>query len=780
MMKIHWKLLLTAVCLLALTACGEKEEPEKPLSYEMPELLDVAYLPEYTELDLGAETVTNGCSLGSTIYLCASRMDTLGDSGQYMGNAGELLQISADGAIDHMPFSLDFFPVDLSNAAYVFTTPFSVQTGPNESLWVLVNCNAGLVDDTDKWLGAVNADFLCQVDAQGSHLSTIDLTEIEEELGIGLPNNFALDSDGWFYFLFEGEIHVLNEQMEPQFSLTAGLDSVYTDLLVRFPDGRMGSLVREAKGPGQDPVYEMRLIDREKQCWGAAYPLPPLSESAYPGSGGYLFFVNSGGRICGWNEERDALEQVVDSVGAGTNLGDLQYFAMDPEGGITAVTFSTSGKKAGRVILTPVAPDSLPEKTTLTLACLGASNSLRNYVNAFNQTHQDCRIELVEYSDPHMPMEGYDRLLVDITAGNVPDILCLDRLPAEKFGAKGLFEDLWPYIDNDPELGRDALMSHVLECAEQQGKLYYVINSFEIMTAAAPAAAVGDRLGWTLEDLRAALAQMPEGCQAYSPAESKDWMLNELLNADMDRYVDWETGTCSFDSGEFQELLDYINSLDISPDQRGRGIEYTEETVLDGRQMLYYSNSGGLITNFFDVQRCEAVLGGPVSFVGNPKQDGSCGSAFYAGFNSCPLAITAACGDKEAAWSFLRELLLPRGVKVPADGLSGIRELPINREDFTQLYQRSSSVKEENISGRLFSDAEGKPLLSVGYEAVTQTEYEQIMELYDAIESMYTTDEDIWEIVSGEASAYFAGERSLEDTVARIQNRAQLYVNEQK
>ena len=80
----------------------------------------------------------------------------------------------------------------------------------------------------------------------------------------------------------------------------------------------------------------------------------------------------------------------------------------------------------------------------------------------------------------------------------------------------------------------------------------------------------------------------------------------------------------------------------------------------------------------------------------------------------------------------------------------------------------------------LFANAEGEYILNIDYAPVSEAEYNQIMELYQAVDSIYSTDEDIWEIILSEALPYFAGERSLEDTVARIQSRATLYINEQK
>ena len=54
------------------------------------------------------------------------------------------------------------------------------------------------------------------------------------------------------------------------------------------------------------------------------------------------------------------------------------------------------------------------------------------------------------------------------------------------------------------------------------------------------------------------------------------------------------------------------------------------------------------------------------------------------------------------------------------------------------------------------------------------------MALYSAIDKVYRWDRNLADIVTGEAGAYFAGDRSLDETAALIQSRASLYVNEQR
>ena len=51
---------------------------------------------------------------------------------------------------------------------------------------------------------------------------------------------------------------------------------------------------------------------------------------------------------------------------------------------------------------------------------------------------------------------------------------------------RGYLEDLWPYIENDPDLGREGVMEAPLKAAEVDGKLYTVFESVCINTLVGP------------------------------------------------------------------------------------------------------------------------------------------------------------------------------------------------------------------------------------------------------------------------------------------------------
>ena len=68
---------------------------------------------------------------------------------------------------------------------------------------------------------------------------------------------------------------------------------------------------------------------------------------------------------------------------------------------------------------------------------------------------------------------------------------------------------------------------------------------------------------------------------------------------------------------------------------------------------------------------------------------------------------------------------------------------------------------------------------SISIYAMTQEQADEILGLINATTAVYGYDESIMGIITDEAAPYFAGEKSLDDTVNMIQSRVNLYVAEQ-
>lgn len=212
-----------------------------------------------------------------------------------------------------------------------------------------------------------------------------------------------------------------------------------------------------------------------------------------------------------------------------------------------------------------------------------------------------------------------------------------------------------------------------------------------------------------------------------------------------------------------------------------QGEEYTDDytRVANGEQLLLPVNLGDLTS----VQLYRALFGGEVTFVGYPGEGGAVRFRADGG-----MAMSASCKDKDGAWSFLRQALLPSGEQFVA--YTG--DFPVNRSDFESQAAESMEVtyaKDEN--GDPITGPDGEPLLEgsvfvfVGGQGIllkpaTQEDYDQVMALYEAAEGFDERDENIWAIARECAGACFAGDRTAEDAARAIQNRVELYLNEQR
>ena len=735
-MKLKLSILIIIV-LLMMTSCGNK--PKEPVI----EPTNMRYSAEFWDLGIVCDSFVAGCA-GDTdgqVFLAVSRMDTEFSPHHY------LYGVSSDG-VPSLILAADGF---LINGAEGFVQIKNLQPGTDGSVWLNIYCL------TSKYSG----DYLWHVDQDGTELDRFKLNQ--------QADGMLVDDNKWTYVVSGSSVSVLNQGQQFQFKLEAE----GTLKPVRLSNGQAGFLVTR-----DDINAEVRIVDTVAQDWGEIYILPKECVAVYPGIGEYLFFSTANQVLIGWNVERNSLVELVSWLETGINTSTLLGFSINADGQILAAVNETNSTLLA--MMTPGA--DIPEKTVLTLASVSDKSYLRECVSKFNRTSNTCRIvykpyytQTVDFS-PGGYQQGMTRLLTELSAGKLPDILYVDSLPVLQFGGMGMLEDLWPYIENDPELGRTAVMEHVLECAEQNDELYMIFNTFGINTVVGSKAVVGDRTSWTLDDLRVALATMPEGCAIFSPYSTKLETLKNILYADLGSYVEWESGACSFDGEEFKDILSFCNEMEA--EQGGWAQWYT--LVPEGKEMLL----DNVLRNFIRIQEHEAIFGGEISYVGYPRSDGECGSSFNV---DNPIAMTTSCKDKEGAWSFLRQFLLPQ--ELPRDTLGDIfvsnAAFPVNRKSFETLLDESMKLNSSNgeedrpPKGTVFDGSEGT-LFDLTYTPTTQAQYDQIMELYNAVTTVYTEDNALWEIISEQVQPYFAGDKSVDEAARLIQSRAELYVNERK
>lgn len=438
------------------------------------------------------------------------------------------------------------------------------------------------------------------------------------------------------------------------------------------------------------------------------------------------------------------------------------------------------------------------------------SQEVKSSIKKFNNTHEDLQIEVHDYSDEG----GIERLRTELVLGKVPDIMemhCYGKesgvsaatdpynalvkpgsysgpdgeywMPYRQMVQKGYLEDLWPYIENDPRLGKDGLQPAIAKTIEIDGGLYMLFEKVVIFTLSAKRSVVGDRYSWTMDELMGAFANMPDESTILRHNSTRWEIYNNLLQFSLDKYVDRKTGECHFDE---QGFVDLVHFLEKFPEEAAlEDLATTEETVLNnirhGRQLL----EGSMICWPMEIVTTDALWGEYAAFPGFPTADGSSGSYFYP--CNTVLAMSATCRNKDAAWEYIRELVRPRRTK--GRPLDVDMRIPLNQHDYEMLLYGDVKQVEDHLKtstpeqtmesfGRLtplFKTMPGLP----HWHLLTEADAERHRELVNHTTRLYWPDDELANIVWETLAPYFAGDQSLDDAIRMTDNRVSLYLKEQ-
>ena len=759
--------------------------------------------------------------------------------------------------------------------------------------------------------------------ASGKELRAVDITGAMEDMDINSTSGFAVDASGTVFLSDRTHIVMIDGEGQTAGTLKALMvNTIRTDgpdgSLALLPDGTIGVLTVQ-NGDGR----KVRAIDPETRDWaGVEYYVRDGVSRIFSGRGKCAFYYISDKIVYGAVPGEEVPARLLPWDNAMLDHpSDVRCFVLMEDG--QAVIFSDLHESAigtydDRLQVTRLLPmDEEPEGAPVKLVygTIGTDYGTIYKIEQFNLENQDYRIEYRDYAEGLLGWTGeknttvyqnaLTRLYADIAAGYCPDILD-ESVPLDALAAQGALEDLWPWIDGDPDISRDGLLVHVLECLEVDGKLPRVCSGFKIETAVASAAVAGDRTGWTMEEMLDAFGgEMPDFYFERNDDFSMIYpmfhrfdrkaVLYNLVNMNLNRFVNTETGECDFDSDDFKSLLRLAgigedvpeSGLDLSdvyvrmdlgltgdievvsaiepcqvfpwegkPLLYARTLADAKDLVIDdvlfgGREPLTDYDQrlwdGGIIYNqgpspytgedlirplyFLDFlneyewigwatngfTRVQSERGGSrkASLAADCQAGGADGSIYasYVGFPSASgagssfticqsMGISASSKAKEAAWAFVRGLLLPEGnvtgrmnyTNEPFrfDGFS------INRETFDQQMRMGAKMEywTDPYTGEVFTDANGDPVeftpaaMAVGQPGdivlmaflftPSEAQLERFWRLYESTEQITGRNDALLDIVTDQADVYFAGDKSLEETVQLIQNRAKLYVDEHR
>ncbi len=417
-----------------------------------------------------------------------------------------------------------------------------------------------------------------------------------------------------------------------------------------------------------------------------------------------------------------------------------------------------------------VDPEDIEDRDVLVLAGILIDDEMRARVVDYNRANDECRIVLKEYGERSFG-DGLLTLNTEIAAGDMPDILVASGLPVDDYIRQGLIADIWPLIKGDEELSETEFMTNVFDAYSRDGKLYYVVPSFTVVTMAAKTSLVGDGSGWSMEKMKQVLEGMGGNVLPVGDPLTRSDFINKALVFCGGAFIDAEAGSCAFDTEEFITLIEFANTLPEEIDRAALAqsgfFRNIETQFLDNRALLMelWINSLSQDLSY----RLNGYLGGEFSLVGFPAAFGE--GAYITSENQ--LVLFAGSENLEGAWEFARYYLTDEYQEKTQYGL------PVNRrilmEQAKQTMERPCYIDENG------EKVEYDYTLSFNGEEVTvpplsQEQLDQVLAHIEAVRTVGYDNQDVMNIINEELGSFFAGQKSAKEAAALIQNRVQLYV----
>lgn len=589
----------------------------------------------------------------------------------------------------------------------------------------------------DNKLYFISNGTLYQSGLDGSNIEQMDVIE-PEELEFTAFMCIDVNCNLWFadvgghiasYSMDGVKLNELKLEDSPEFWVLRGG-------IFGFPDGKVGAVASSLNGDYIIFAFDISTTVPEI--------IPSLGASIRTGSKSRYAHLNES-KLLTWNKEgiysiemtenyelADGKEVILKWDDVGIYGESLRVLGISSENSIILMNDGIL------YALQQISSSTLTVRTELTLAVVGyLPVELSTAVSVYNLSEEECMIKIVEYDDIQL-------LNTEIVAGKVPDFMVTDSVPFNEYVRQGLFEDLTPYFDLDPDL---ALLPSIKKALSINQKLYRITPAFMIMTMIGSSDYIDKEMGWTFEEMY----ELVEDDVSALPSDwNRDNAMQFLIIQNISDYVDWENAESYFDTEDFKRMLEMVKSFpEINHFQTN-----DVEQVNNGKQLTLQRT----LISHLDFVRIDNQLNGKTVFKGFPGGNKTVGTVFTWPFT---IAMTSRCSDKEGAWRFMQSVLKSEYQQ----GFSSV-DIIYNEQARKAMTAEYAEQYSEAILGNV--------------PAMTSEQRKRFDEFLLQVNTLVESDQTISSIIIEEVAAYFAGQKSIDEVAKIIQNRVDLYIREQQ
>lgn len=380
--------------------------------------------------------------------------------------------------------------------------------------------------------------------------------------------------------------------------------------------------------------------------------------------------------------------------------------------------------------------EQAPQREELVLATVDVESDLAAMAVKFNRGNSQYHLTVISY-------ESLTDLYNAILIKEPMDLIDLSGINVQRLVDQGLLEDLASYVDHSEVFERSDFVEGILDVYTCDNVLAGIPAEFVVRTVVGNGAQLENKAGLALEELYS-LADRYPGVKAFDGV-TKEEMMQYLMMFNEDTFIDWDTGVCHFDSEEFKAVLAYVGQF---PDDLtgGRG-EESLSVKMERGEVLFAIKEIFLYT-WWDYEK---MFGEDAACVGFPTADGRGGHLL---FSNNAYAIATVSEHKESAWAFIEDCLTQEKSELYAE--------------LWLTYPALKKTLEERMEIAVDRD-----------DRLTWDDFNVALKLVpDATPFFTVNDDEIIQIINEEAGAYYSGQKSVDDVISIIQNRIQIYVDE--
>lgn len=566
----------------------------------------------------------------------------------------------------------------------------------------------------------------------GGHLRVF-MSEVDDEY-LNVEAHWWLDSTGKVYVLCGDTITLLDEDGKSRASVRA--EGMVTDIC----ESSQGEVIVVIRNPAE-LTNGLAVLDMERQTMTNTIWLKESILGLDTGKEQDILIVDTKG-ICDYDiAEQKGTYYIEWDSSPYKNAGLVRGIRLLSEDRIALFLDRNVVMTLEKVV------SEGTEKIILTYKAVSVPIKVKEMIVRFNQENDDYYVQVTELGEGMNYNTFRGKIQAEIAAGYGPDILSdYSVLDLPSLQAKGALEELTVYVESSGLRKEE----YFPICFPAQEKLYGAVYGMTRSTLYIDADGASAPKSWDIDSLLDFLETCPENRRFIAGADAEE-VLDVLIrySGNLQGMVDWESNTCDFSKERWERMLKVALRYGECQDNR--------DAECIAVQAYFY--------NFRDYAAYDTAMEQKgMIMAGYPTQE--------EGVHCCfgeSLYMNAASENKEGVWQFF-QFLLREDIQKEMHQDDMEMSFPVNRPVFAE-------TGKEWMTRHGFTALFAEPdIYSYEFTEGQLREAEIFMESAGVAKGCPL---ELREIVREETQAYFNGDKGIEEVNQIIQNRVQLYLNEQ-